>query len=73
VAGARALVRGPRNGPGRRRAQSAFARDVNRLEQVADVGESDETPPILIGGVWVVCAVVVMAILALTLVVARLA
>jgi hypothetical protein len=49
------------------------AREVHHLEQVADVGASAETPAILLGGVWLVCAVVVTVVLALTLIVVRLA
>jgi hypothetical protein len=53
--------------------EGSLAREVHHLEQVADVGESDKTPLILVGRVWLACAVVVIAILALTLVVARIA
>jgi hypothetical protein len=41
-------------------------KEVDHLEQVADVGESDETPLILLGGVWLVAAVAVLVVLALT-------
>jgi hypothetical protein len=53
--------------------ESPVARELHHLERVADVGASDETPLILIGGVWVVCAFVVLVLLALTLVATRLA
>ncbi|MDP9262253.1 MAG: hypothetical protein M3O89_09795 [Actinomycetota bacterium] len=53
--------------------EGTVARELHHLEQVAQVGESDETPLILLGGVWVVSAFVVLVILVLTLVVARLA
>jgi hypothetical protein len=52
---------------------NSVTREIHHLEQVADVGASDETPLILIGGVWVGCAFFVLVILALTLVAARLA
>jgi hypothetical protein len=52
---------------------SRLDRELHHLERVADVGESDETPLILIGSVWAACAVVVLAVLALTLVAVRLA
>ncbi len=55
------------------RHEGSLAREVHHLEHVADVGESDETPLILLGGVWLVSAVAVIAILALTLLVARIA
>jgi len=46
---------------------------LHELEHIADVGESPETPLILLGEVWVVCALVVLVILALSLIAYRLA
>ena len=46
--------------------------DLHRLEQVAEAGEDEQTPWILLGGVWVVCGVVVVLILAITIVTAYL-
>jgi hypothetical protein len=40
---------------------------LRELEYTAEVGESPKTPLILLGDVWVVCAVVVAAVLALSL------
>jgi 5,10-methenyltetrahydromethanopterin hydrogenase len=40
---------------------------LRELEHTAEVGESPKTPLILLGDVWVVCAVVVAAVLALSL------
>ena len=40
---------------------------LHELEHVADVGEDDRTPLILIGEMWVVSAIVVGVILALSL------
>jgi len=40
--------------------------EVRRLEQVAEAGESEETPWILLGRVWIVCAVLVVIVLAVT-------
>ena len=40
-------------------------RKLHELEHVAEVGESDKTPLILIGGVWVVCAIAVAVTLAI--------
>jgi hypothetical protein len=48
--------------------EGRLARDLHHLEQVADVGESEETPLIVLGGVWFVAAIAVIGILALTLV-----
>jgi hypothetical protein len=52
---------------------SSVGREVRHLEQVAEVGESGETPLILLGGVWFVCAVAFLVVLAVTLVAVRLA
>jgi hypothetical protein len=43
------------------------------VEHVAEVGESEETPLILLGDVWVVTAVVVLVVLAVSLLAYRLA
>jgi hypothetical protein len=48
-------------------------RKLRELEQVADVGESAETPLILIGEVWFVVAIALLVMLALALVAYRLA
>jgi 5,10-methenyltetrahydromethanopterin hydrogenase len=40
---------------------------LRELEHTAEVGESPKTPLILLGDVWVVCAIVVAAVLALSL------
>jgi hypothetical protein len=48
-------------------------RKLRELEHVADVGESAETPLILIGEVWFFVAIVVLVVLALALVAYRLA
>jgi hypothetical protein len=42
-------------------------RELHELEHVADVGEDDRTPLILIGEMWIVSAIVVVVILALSL------
>jgi hypothetical protein len=51
----------------------AVVRKVHELEHVADVGESDETPLILLGEVWVVSATAVFVFLAIALLAYRLA
>jgi hypothetical protein len=48
-------------------------RELRHLEKVAEAGESEETPWIVLGGVWVLCAVAVVALLALTALAAYLA
>jgi len=48
-------------------------RKLRELEHVADVGESDETPLILIGEVWFVVAIALVVLLALALLAYRLA
>jgi len=47
--------------------------EARRLERVADAGESAETPLILLGEVWIVCAAAVLLLLALALLAYRLA
>jgi len=42
-------------------------RDLHELERVADVGQDDRTPLILIWEMWVVSAILVGVILALSL------
>jgi hypothetical protein len=46
---------------------------LHELEHTAAVGESAETPLILIGEVWVVAATAVLIVLAITLIAYRLA
>jgi hypothetical protein len=46
---------------------------LHELEHEADVGESDKTPLILIGEVWVVAAIAVLVVLAIALLAFRLA
>jgi hypothetical protein len=48
-------------------------RKLHELEHIADVGESDKTPLILLGETWVVAAIVVLVFLALALLAYRLA
>ena len=50
-----------------------MSKSLREFEHVADVGESDETPLILIGEAWVVMAIVSLVFLALTLLAYRLA
>ncbi len=40
---------------------------LHELEHIADVGEDERTPLILIGEVWVVCAIVVLVVLLISL------
>jgi 5,10-methenyltetrahydromethanopterin hydrogenase len=40
---------------------------LRELEHTAEVGESPKTPLILLGDVWVVCAIVVAVVLAISL------
>ena len=49
------------------------AQKLHELEHVADVGESEKTPLILLGEVWVVTATAVLALLAIALLAYRLA
>jgi hypothetical protein len=46
--------------------------EVRRLDKVAEAGESEETPWIALGGVWIVCAVLVAIVLAVTAIAAYL-
>jgi hypothetical protein len=48
-------------------------RKLRQLEHLADVGESDKTPLILLGEAWLVSAIVVLVFLALALLAYRLA
>jgi len=50
-----------------------MSKSLRELEHVADVGESDKTPLILIADAWVVMAIVFLVFLALTLLAYRLA
>jgi hypothetical protein len=45
--------------------------ELHQLEHVADVGESDKTPLILLGEVWFWCAFAVLSITAITLLAVR--
>jgi hypothetical protein len=47
--------------------------EAHQLERIADTGASAETPLILVGEVWVVCAIAVVVLLALALIAYRLA
>ena len=47
--------------------------ELRSLQKTADVGASAETPLILIGEVWVVCAIAVLVLLAVALLAYRLA
>ena len=46
---------------------------LHELEQIADAGESERTPAILLGEVWVVSAIAVIVVTAVTLIAYRLA
>jgi len=48
-------------------------RKLHELEHTADVGESEKTPLILIGEVWVVAATAVLVLIAIALLAYRLA
>jgi hypothetical protein len=48
-------------------------RKLHELEHVGDVGESDQTPVILFGEVWLVSAVTVLVLVAIALLAYRLA
>jgi hypothetical protein len=48
-------------------------RRLHELEHEADVGESDKTPLILLGEVWVVTAATVLVLIAIALFAYRLA
>ena len=45
----------------------------HRLEETAKEGESEETPLVLFGGVWVVVAITVLALTSLALIAYRIA
>ena len=47
--------------------------ELRRLEEVAERGESGETPFILLANVWLVCAVAFLVVLAISLLAYRLA
>ena len=47
--------------------------ELRRLERIADTGGSSETPLILLGEVWIVCAIAGLVMLALALLAYRLA
>jgi hypothetical protein len=49
------------------------ARELHELEHTADVGESEKTPLILLGEVWIVCVTAVLALVAIALIAYRLA
>jgi hypothetical protein len=57
----------------RSRETNRAARKLHELEHEADVGESDKTPLILLGEVWVVSATAVLALIAIALLAYRLA
>jgi len=50
---------------------SPVAEKVDELERTADAGVSGRTPLIVLGEVWVACAVLSLAVLALTLLAIR--
>jgi hypothetical protein len=52
---------------------SPVAHEVHKLERIADAGKSPWTPAIVLGEIGVVCAVAVLALLAITLLAVRLA
>ena len=45
----------------------SIVEDVREREGVAERGESESTPAIVLGGVWLICAVAVAVVLALAL------
>ena len=47
--------------------------ELRQLKRIADTGGSSETPLILLGEVWVVCAIAALVLLALALLAYRLA
>lgn len=49
-----------------------MSKSLHELEQVADAGESDKTPLVLIGEVWVVVTIALLLFLALALLAYRL-
>jgi hypothetical protein len=59
--------------PRRSRHTLAARQELHELAHTADVGKSEKTPLILLGGVWVVAAIAFVIILALALAAYRLA
>jgi hypothetical protein len=59
--------------PRRTRPTLAAKQELHELEHTADVGKSDKTPLILLGGTWIVSAIAVVILLALALLAYRLA
>ena len=53
--------------------RTQMSKSLHELEQVADAGESDKTPLILIGEVWVVVTIALLLFLAFALLAYRLA
>jgi hypothetical protein len=47
--------------------------ELRRLKEIAETGASPKTPLILLGALWVVCAIAVLVLLALALLAYRLA
>jgi hypothetical protein len=54
-------------------ATSRAAGELHELEHMAEVGETDKTPLILLGEVWVVVTIAFLALLAIGLLAYRLA
>jgi hypothetical protein len=52
---------------------SGAVQKLEELEHTAEVGESDKTPLILLGEVWIFAAIAVLAVLAISLIAYRLA
>ena len=52
--------------------KSHVRRELHELEQIADTGSSPVTPLILIGEMWVACAIAVLTLLGITLLAVRL-
>lgn len=61
------------NMPGDAHRDDPIARELRHRQQLAKVGESDKTPLILLGHVWLACAALVVVILAVTVLAYRLA
>jgi len=55
------------------RQDSRAIQELREREQVADSGESAETPAILIGDIWVVVSIAFLVVLAISLLAYRLA
>jgi hypothetical protein len=51
----------------RHRKREPVARELHELKEEADLGESAKTPLIVLGEVWVVCAIAVVILLAISL------